>query len=410
MSTDATATNTVATTRQLIWSATFSLRALKRALPLLKPEHNKIPITNSVLIEADPKGAHNLVLESLTGSPFFTYGISRVRIQSYMEHGDVASKPMVMPYEAFQALTKHKIDNDTSMELRAYSDNTIEAIYGRSTNTIKLMDYDDYPIIPNKTLSAPVDTVGLNAHYIAMLRQYTSKDNFRPAMNGILCNDKDYVATDGYTLLRLPRKSPADRGRSWALVEPVLMQIPHKQKLIGEGTYFFTQRENNWNGMFCTDRNMTHELLLPSSEDKFPAYENVIPDKTDHTVCITQATALELQQKMQYIAKIASSIKDDIVTPMVMTFTAEAIALEFTHENIRVHESFPLEQEATSLIGTPMRIGFNPEYMTKVLNPLTHSDNENHRVYIGVSSPLRAAIFYDCRLEKCALIMPMRLA
>lgn len=408
MNTDTTTTDKAST---LLWSASVPLRLLKRSLPLLKPAHSDAPMLNSVLISADPRNVHSLSFETLVGPHSIADGLSRVRVNctvqvhSSVDYAHIEQQRYVMPYDSFQALAKLKGKDDSNVQLSAHSNNVIEATFGKTTTSIKLLDSNDYPIMPDsicKSMAAPVDTVGINTHWITMLRDCTSKDRHRPSLHAIMCNGKEYVATDGYNLLRLPRKEPID-------MEPILLRIPDKQKLIGEGTYFIDHKWGKWNGMYCNDRGLIHELFLSTVDEKYPDYENVIPKGPLHTVTISQAMALKLNETIKHIHKTRKAPKGDFNPSIILMFNESCITLSYEDDYTSISESFAISSPVSALDSAPLRVGFNPEYLAKALHPLTHSEKDNSEVHIELFGSLRAVIFYDDQRANSSLVMPVRL-
>lgn len=224
-----------------------------------------------------------------------------------------------------------------------------------------------------------------------------SNDELRPAMTGVYIQLRDsnatFVATDGHRLIRYRRVDiAADMDNNIIIPKKALNLL--KSTLPSDGTPV-TMEFNASNAFFKFGSvNMICRLI----DERFPDYENVIPQDNENTMVINR---LEFLSSLKRIAIYANKTTHQVRLKIVgneLQISAED--LDFSNE--------ALERLSCDHNGEDIEIGFNARFLIEMLNNLDSTD-----VQLNLSQPNRAGLLTprdkDENEDILMLVMPVML-
>ena len=224
-----------------------------------------------------------------------------------------------------------------------------------------------------------------------------SNDELRPAMTGVYIQLRDsnatFVATDGHRLIRYRRVDiAADMDNNIIIPKKALNLL--KSTLPSDGTPV-TMEFNASNAFFKFGSvNMICRLI----DERFPDYENVIPQDNENTMVINR---LEFLSSLKRIAIYANKTTRQVRLKIVgneLQISAED--LDFSNE--------ALERLSCDHNGEDIEIGFNARFLIEMLNNLDSTD-----VQLNLSQPNRAGLLTprdkDENEDILMLVMPVML-
>ncbi|MFP4090045.1 MAG: DNA polymerase III subunit beta [Cyclobacteriaceae bacterium] len=226
----------------------------------------------------------------------------------------------------------------------------------------------------------------------------TSTDELRPAMTGVYVNLKDanstFVATDGHRLIRYLR-SDVQSGSNTSLIIPRKALSLLKTALPAERLPVSMQfNASNVYFKFGTIR-----LICRLIDERYPDYENVIPQNNHITMTIRR---LELLSSLRRIAIYANKTTHQVrlkISGDQLQISAED--LDFSNE---ASEQLHCEHE-----GDDIEIGFNARFLIEMLNNL-----DSDEVVLKMSAPNRAGLIVpkdkDSDEDILMLVMPVMLS
>jgi DNA polymerase-3 subunit beta len=235
----------------------------------------------------------------------------------------------------------------------------------------------DFPKIPlvddGDSVEVPSDVLG---HAVANTMFATSTDELRPAMTGVFVNLKDaestFVATDGHRLIRYLR-SDVHSSTNASLIIPRKALSLLKSTLPAERVPVSMQfNTSNVYFKFGAIR-----LICRLIDERYPDYENVIPDNNQIQMSISR---LELLSSLRRIAIYANKTTHQVrlkISGSELHISAED--LDFSNE---ASEQLQCEHE-----GDDIEIGFNARFLIEMLNNL-----DSDEVMLKLSAPNRAGL------------------
>ncbi len=227
-----------------------------------------------------------------------------------------------------------------------------------------------------------------------------SKDEYRPAMTGVLFQFRDKnlnaVSTDGYRLVRIMVQP---NGSTKMPDNPTDAIIPVRAiELLRKVAHDVKARITKTHAEFLAE-NLT--VITRLIDEKFPAYENVIPDNNDKVVTFRPA---DIIASVKRVSLFSNSTSKQI--RFVLDTNKWMISAEDADTGQKAQEHVPCEYS-----GDRFEIGFNYRYIEEAIS---HLDNLNDNAVISFSSPTRAALIKP--IEEGAtkdnvlmLVMPVRL-
>jgi DNA polymerase-3 subunit beta len=224
-----------------------------------------------------------------------------------------------------------------------------------------------------------------------------SNDELRPAMTGVYIQLRDsnatFVATDGHRLIRYRRVDvAADMDNNIIIPKKALNLL--KATLPSDGTPV-TMEFNASNAFFRFGNvNMICRLI----DERFPDYENVIPQNNENAMVINR---LEFLSSLKRIAIYANKTTHQVrlkISGNELQISAED--LDFSNE--------ALERLSCDHDGEDIEIGFNARFLIEMLNNLDSTD-----VQLNLSQPNRAGLLTprdkDENEDVLMLVMPVML-
>jgi len=256
----------------------------------------------------------------------------------------------------------------------------------------------DFPKIPEVEdtydVSIPSDVLG-NA--VSNTLFATSTDELRPAMTGVYVSMNDesstFVATDGHRLIRYLRTDVSSANKSSLIIPRKALSLL-KSALPTETMPVTVQF--NVSNVFFKFNNI--QLICRLIDERYPDYENVIPQNNDNEMTINR---LELLSSLKRIAIYANKTTHQVrlkISGNELHISAED--LDFSNE---ANEKLTCEHE-----GEDIEIGFNARFLIEMLNNL-----DSDEVILKLSAPNRAGLIVpkDAEADEdlLMLVMPVML-
>lgn len=277
---------------------------------------------------------------------------------------------------------------------------TLKTNYGEYT--MFGQDPDDFPNIPSFTKGVSVHIAKDDMTKIANKTAFAvSKDEYRPAMTGVLFQFKAEelcaVATDAYRLARI--KIASGNG--------TILPDQNHEAIIPARTVELLKKLDGDIDLLMTE---THAKFIAGGttiitriiDEKFPAYESVIPSDNTKEVKFRPA---DLLSSVKRVALFSSAVSRQI--RLALDGNSWTITGEDVESGNKAVETIPCEYN-----GDALEIGFNYRYIEEALGHLTDSANEE--AVMTFSAPTRPAllkIVRDGQIKEdvLMLIMPVRL-
>jgi DNA polymerase-3 subunit beta len=256
----------------------------------------------------------------------------------------------------------------------------------------------DFPRAPevNRNFSIELDSDVLGTA-IANTIFATSTDDLRPAMTGVFVQlDTDhttFVATDGHRLIRYRREDvKSDNATNMILPRKALTLL--KSSLPSE-TLPVKAEFSNSNAFFSFGN---IKMICRLIDERFPDYENVIPQNNPNHMKIGRAELLSTLKRISiYSNKTTHQIR----------LKVEDNNLEISAEDLD-YSNEANEKLGCEYSGEPIEIGFNAKFLVEMLSNL---DTDN--LTLEMSQPNRAGLIIpDDKGENedmLMLVMPVML-
>ena len=256
----------------------------------------------------------------------------------------------------------------------------------------------DFPKIPQVE-----DTYDVNissdvlGHAVSNTLFATSTDELRPAMTGVYVSMNDenstFVATDGHRLIRYLRSDVSSANKSSLIIPRKALSL--LKSALPTDTMPVTVQFNVSN-VFFKFNNI--QLICRLIDERYPDYENVIPQNNDNEMTINR---LELLSSLKRIAIYANKTTHQVrlkISGHELHISAED--LDFSNE---ANEKLTCEHE-----GEDIEIGFNARFLIEMLNNLNADE-----VILKLSAPNRAGLIVPKDAEAgedlLMLVMPVML-
>ncbi len=256
----------------------------------------------------------------------------------------------------------------------------------------------DFPKIPEVEdaydVNIPSDVLG---SAVSNTLFATSTDELRPAMTGVFVNlnedNSTFVATDGHRLIRYLRSDVNSPTKSSLIIPRKALSLL-KSALPTDTTQVTVQF--NVSNVFFKFNNI--QLICRLIDERYPDYENVIPQNNDNEMTINR---LELLSSLKRIAIYANKTTHQVrlkISGNELHISAED--LDFSNE---ANEKLNCEHQ-----GEDIEIGFNARFLIEMLNNLDADE-----VMLKLSAPNRAGLIVpkesDADEDVLMLVMPVML-
>jgi DNA polymerase III subunit beta len=344
-----------------------------------------VPILENFLFEI------NDGILTITGSDLQTSMITELEVES-KESGNIAVPARIL-LETLRNLPEQPvtftIDQDTySVEIS--SDNGRYKLSGENAT--------DFPKVPNVSNDFSVDmTSGVLASAISNTIFATSNDELRPAMTGVYVNVNDtnstFVATDGHRLIRYRRVDVASENGASIIIPRKALNLL-KSTLPAENVPVVL--EFNMSNAFFKFGNF--RLICRLIDERYPDYDNVIPDGNDNTMSIDRSEFLSSLKRIAIYANKTTHQVRVKITGSELQISAED--LDFANE---ANERLSCVHE-----GADIEIGFNAKFLIEMLNNI-----DSKEIELQLSAPNKAGIIVpkekDDNEDILMLVMPVML-
>ncbi|WP_304231907.1 DNA polymerase III subunit beta [Jiulongibacter sediminis] len=323
-----------------------------------------VPILENFLLQLDET---NL---TITASDMQTVMITEAQVES-SDKGSIAV-PAKLLMETLRSLPEQPvtitIDEDT-FGTEIVTANGRFKLAGENP-----MDFPRAPEV-NRNFSIELDSDVLGTA-ISNTIFATSTDDLRPAMTGVFVQlDSDhttFVATDGHRLIRYRREDvKSDNATNMILPRKALNLL--KSSLPSE-TLPVKAEFSNSNAFFSFGN---IKMICRLIDERFPDYENVIPQNNPNHMKIGRA---ELLSTLKRISIYSNK-------------TTHQIRLKVDNNNLEISaEDLDYSNEANEKLGCeyngePIEIGFNAKFLVEMLSNL-NTDN----LTLEMSQPNRAGL------------------
>ncbi len=256
----------------------------------------------------------------------------------------------------------------------------------------------DFPRPPevNKNFSIDIDSHVLG-NAIGNTIFATSTDDLRPAMTGVFVQispeHSTFVATDGHRLIRYRRNDvKSDNSTSMILPRKALTLL--KASLPSENVSVKAEFSNSNSFFSFGNIKMISRLI----DERFPDYENVIPQNNPNKLTIERASLLSTLKRI--------SIYSNKTTHQIRLKVSDA-ELEISAEDLD-YSNEANEKLSCEFEGEAMEIGFNAKFLVEMLNNLS-----TDKLSLEMSQPNRAGIIIPADQEAnediLLLVMPVML-
>jgi len=231
----------------------------------------------------------------------------------------------------------------------------------------------------------------------------TSKDEFRPQMTGIFCEQNEtgitFVATDAHKLVRYRRTDfKADEPTSFILPKKPLVLVSKILSSFNEELEVVI--DYNFNNVCFNFAN--YKIISRLIEGTYPNYEAAIPKDNPNKLTIDRVRFLRSVKRASIVAsKSTHQIRMQLSANAVLILSSEDT--DFEREG--------RESINCSYDGENMEIGFSAQYLQEMLSNIDTSE-----ILLEMSQPSRAGIISpyndkeDTKEDILMLLMPISLA
>ncbi len=288
---------------------------------------------------------------------------------------------------------------EDSLLLTRKGDHGAEIVSGKSRFRLVGMNPEEFPSIPKSSNLdfSPLDAAQME-EMVAKTFYAASTDETRFTLNGLFFSQLTrgdqsilrVVATDGHRLSYVERET----GKKWKLDKGII--VPRKgiaeiKKLLADGKGDL--------GLAVDDKSIHFRrgeitLVVRLIEGDFPAYEQVIPKKTEKVVSVGREILMGALRR----------------AAIMTSETGRGVQFGFESGRLEIKSSNPDMGEATDEIaidynGTKFSVGFNPRYFLDLLGIM-----EDEKVVLELKDEVSPCVIRS-EFDRgfLALVMPMRI-
>lgn len=291
---------------------------------------------------------------------------------------------------------------DEFVKLTKKSDHSLEVSSGKARFRVLGMNAEEFPNLPQLASSESEDAIVLDAEEFEEMIQKTfyaaSTDETRYTLNGLYLvkavrGEKSFlrvVATDGHRLSFTEKET----DKNWNLAKGII--IPRKG--IAEVKSLISGAQGELK--VALDEKAIRfqrgpiELTVRLIEGDFPAYEQVIPKKSDKIVSVDRGLLVGALRR-------AAIMTSEQARGVKFSFSESVLEISSSHPDL----GEAVEEIAIDYKDTKFHVGFNPKYFLDLLSIL-----EDEKVVLELKdevSPCVVRSEYDRGF--LALVMPMRI-
>ena len=358
-------------------------QASSKILSIVPPK-TTLPILSNLLFELE-EGKLSLKATDLD-----------VSMTSTLEVDAQKSGSIAVPAKVFFEIVKELPDFD--LEISTY-ENRMEIKCGSGVYKVSGFPAEDFPKLPDIHFARQVKLDG--KVLIRMIRKAlfaVSKDETRPALNGIFWHTKDeglhMVSTDGHRLANISRKDIKIGGYTKDIIVPPKV-LENLVRLLGDEPGEVGIIINESSIVFLFENVVLTSRLL---EGPYPNYDQVIPRDNNKTMTVDREI---LNAAVRRVAILSNSLTHQV------KFSLKGGELELSATNFDLGGEAK-ENMKVNYTNEDMEIGYNSNY---VIDILRHVDGDE--VNFELNTPTTAAIVKSTSFEENEeyffLVMPLRL-
>jgi DNA polymerase-3 subunit beta len=319
-----------------------------------------------------------------------------VSMTSTVEVDAQKSGSIAVPAKVFFEIVKELPDFD--LEISTY-ENRMEVKCGSGVYKVSGFPADDFPKLPDIHVARQVKLDG--KALVGMIRKAlfaVSKDETRPALNGVYWHTKDdslnMVSTDGHRLAKVSSRELKIGGYTKDIIVPPKV-LDNLVRLLGDEPGEVGIIINESSIVFMLENVILTSRLL---EGPYPNYDQVIPKDNNKIMTVDREI---LNAAVRRVAILSNTLTHQV------KFSLKTDELELSATN------FDLGGEAKENLkvqykNEEMEIGYNSIYINDILR---HIDGDE--VSFELNSPTTAAIIRSSdpenKEEYFFLVMPLRL-
>jgi DNA polymerase-3 subunit beta len=358
-------------------------QASSKLLSIVPPK-TTLPILSNMLFELEKNEL------SLKGTDL------DVSLTSTLEVDAQKSGSIAVPAKVFFEIVKELPDFD--LEVSTY-ENRLEIKCGSGVYKVSGFPAEDFPKLPDVHIARQVKLDG--KVLVGMIRKAlfaVSKDETRPALNGVFWHTKDdclnMVSTDGHRLAKISNKKLKIEGYSKDIIVPPKV-LENLVRFLGEEPGEVGVIINESSIVFVMENLVLTSRLL---EGPYPNYDQVIPKDNNKTMTVDREL---LNAAVRRVAILSNTLTHQV------KFALKPDELELSATN------FDLGGEARENLkvqykNEEMEIGYNSNYIIEILRHV-----EDDEVGFELNTPTTAAIIKSTAAvedeDYFFLVMPLRL-
>ena len=257
----------------------------------------------------------------------------------------------------------------------------------------------DFPSHPEKINSPSIIPVSEFLEGLVKTAYAVSTDDLRPALSGVYCNNGGaltLVATDGHRLAKYHRSDvKVDYDKSVILSRKLVkMLISILGSRDPEDTLKLSFTGTNLIFIELPDVTIISSLV----DERFPDYQNVIPDGAESSLVIDRATFRDAVERIKVFTNKATNQMRIKITGKSIKLIAED--LDYANNAIE-------EMKYVSYSGEDKELGFNAGFLLDAAKTITTKDLE-----LQLNRPSEAVIIKpvgETASDVLALVMPIML-
>jgi DNA polymerase III subunit beta len=358
-------------------------QAASKLLSIVPPK-STLPILSNILFELD-KSKLSLKVTDLDVSMTSTIDVDAQK-----------SGAIAVPAKVFYEIVRELPDFE--LEISTF-ENRMEIKCGAGIYKMSGFPPDDFPKLPDVHVGRQVKMDGgLLSRMIRKVLFAVSRDETRPALNGILWHTTDeglhMVATDGHRLAKVTRGDLKLGGVGKDIIVPPKV-LDNLVKLMGDEPGEIGIIINEGSIVFILENSVLTSRLL---EGPYPNYEQVIPKENTKKAIMDKEI---LQAAVRRVAILSNSLTHQI------KFTLKKDELELLATNFdfggEARENLKVTYDADT-----MDIGYNANYIIDILKQA-----DGNEVVFELNTPTSAAIIKSVEQQENEtyffLVMPLRL-
>lgn len=272
--------------------------------------------------------------------------------------------------------------------------------YGNNQVVLPSMAVSEFPELPELP-NMVTEEIELTENQTTLLKKLTSccsTEEYRPSMTGVCFNfnpnrnnQLDIVATDGYSLMKLETQHYNANPVQYIIPATAINAIAKKTARI----QFTTSKLSATQAIIRSNGSQT--ILARNIDEKFPAYENVIPKEYTHHIKLNKAA-------ISNALKCAAMFTNGTSNQVVLTASGNStMVVQASDSESGAEATLEITAQCTTL-DEPFAIGFNHKIFERMLQ-IPGEDFE-----LQLITPTRAAGFrYNTTDCISGIAMPMRI-